>query len=377
MVQGNVLDNGLVRVVIDPKTGDISSLTANKYEFANQNAACALNSYRYLKGNGPLTASSPEIDKEGQVSTSFFALNSQKATRPTEVKMIIKEKGPVLASIQVGSEAEGCNTLSRTISIIAGQPHVEITDMVDKQPVLEKEGIHFGFAFNISDPITRVDIPWGVMELEKDQLKEANRNWIAFQRWLDISNDTVGVTWCSLDAPVFETGNMTANIMGPATNSPEWIRQNEPSATVYSWALNNHWYTNFPLSQEGKIQFRYRILPHNSRYDAGLANRFGLEQSQPLIKTLIKAKFNQKPVLEIKGSSLVSVSILTTNSDGKATQIRLRSVSNKDEQVSLVWVNLRPSKIQLDDTTEVSGNGAIGNDVKVPAMGITVLNVIW
>lgn len=353
MIKENVLDNGLVRVVIDPKTGDISSLTANKYEFANTDASCALNSYRYLKGN------------------------SQKASNPTEVEVQIKENGPVLASIQVESKAEGCSSLARTITILAGDPHVEITDVVDKQPILEKEGIHFGFAFNISNPITRADIPWGVMQLEKDQLKEANRNWIAFQRWLDISNDTVGVTWCSLDAPIFETGNMTANIMGPATNSLEWIRQNEPSATVYSWALNNHWYTNFPLSQEGKIQFRYRILPHNSKYNAALANRFGLEQTQPLISTPVKSDFNQKSDLKIIGSSLVSVSILKTNADGKTTQVRVRSVSGKDEKISLTWVNRKPSSIQLDDASAVTAKDEIGNEIIVPAMGFVTLNVVW
>ena len=169
---------------------------------------------------------------------------------------------------------------------------------------------------------------------------------------------------------------MTANIIGGATNSPEWIRKNEPSATVYSWALNNHWHTNFPLSQEGKIQFRYRILPHNAKYDAASANRFGLEQSQPLIETPLKFAINQKPILEYKGTPLVSVSILKTSTDGKVTQIRLRSVSDKDEQVSLIWPDRKPKTIQISDGTENPGKDQVG-EVIVPAMGITILNVIW
>ena len=372
----NVLSNGLVRVVIDPKTGDISSLTANNYEFANQNAACGLNSYRYLYGNGPLSAGGPQYAKEVAGSANIFTESSSKASGATDVKVVIHENGPLIASVSVESKAEGCNSLSREIAIIAGESHIEITNTIDKQPVLKKEGIHIGFAFNISDPVTRADVPWGIMELEKDQLKEANRNWIAFQRWLDISNDKLGVTWCSLDAPVFETGNMTANIIGGATNSPEWIRKNEPSATVYSWALNNHWHTNFPLSQEGKIRFRYRILPHNSSYDAAAANRFGLEQSQPLIETPIKAPYTQKPVLEFRGTPLVTVSILKTTADGKGTQIRLRSVSNKDESVSLVWPDRQPKLIQVSDGTENPGKDQVG-DVIIPAMGIAILNVIW
>lgn len=244
LAQGNTLDNGIVRVVINPKTGDISSLTYGAHEFVDSKAACNLNSYRYLHGDD-----SPD-----------------KASGTGNVKISIRENGPLVSTLLVESEAEGCNSLSREVTIIAGQPQVEIANRIDKQAILKKEGIHIGFAFNISDPVTRVDIPWGIMELEANQLSGANRNWIAFQRWLDISNNVRGVTWCSLDTPVFESGNMTANILGAATNSPKWIRKIQPGATIYSWSLNNHWHTNFPLSQEGKIQFRYLPQTNCSGY---------------------------------------------------------------------------------------------------------------
>lgn len=266
MAHDNILDNGVIKATIDTASGDIQSLITGGHEFVDAKANCALNSYRYLYGdNNPSTASGTN-----------------------NIKIIIKENGPVLATIQVISNAEGCNSLSREISVIAGVPYLEISNLVDKKAVLKKEGVHFGFAFNIPDPKTRVDIPWGVMELEKDQLPGANRNWITFQRWLDISNNERGVTWCSLDAPVFESGNITANIIGAATNSPQWIKKLEPSATIYSWVMNNHWHTNFPLSQEGKVTFRYRILPHNQSYHPASADHFGKEQSQPLIAVPVK-----------------------------------------------------------------------------------------
>jgi hypothetical protein len=50
------------------------------------------------------------------------------------------------------------------------------------------------------------------MEMEKDQWPQGNRNRVALQRWLDISNDTHGVTLCSLDVLLFEYGGWYANI---------------------------------------------------------------------------------------------------------------------------------------------------------------------
>ena len=355
LANDNTLDNSIVRVVIDTLTGDISSLTRGAHEFVNLKSGCALNSYRYLNGKD-----SPD-----------------KATGAKNVKVSVRENGPLLASLLVESDAEGCKNLLRQITIIAGQPHIEITDSVDKLAILEKEGIHFGFAFNISEPVTRIDIPWGIMQVEADQLPGANRNWIAFQRWLDISNNEYGVTWCSLDAPVFESGDITANILGGATNSPQWIRKSEPSATVYSWALNNHWHTNFPLSQEGKIRFRYRILPHNTKYDAASANRFGIEQAQPLIAAPVKAGFNEKPVVEIKGSPSVYISLLKSDKEGKLVQVRLRSVSDKDELIKLIWLHHKPSSVRISDFNEETGNREIHEEVLVPAMGLVTLNAAW
>jgi len=355
LAKGNTLDNGIVRISIDPQTGDISSLTNETYEFVDLQAPCALNSFRYLHGDD----------------------RPDKASGTKNVKVSIKENGPLVASLLVASDAEGCNSLSREITIIAGQPQIEIKNIVDKQAILKKEGIHFGFAFNIPEPTTRVDIPWGIMELEKDQLSAANRNWIAFQRWLDISNSERGITWCSLDAPVFETGDMTANILGAATNSPKWIRKNQPSATIYSWALNNHWHTNFPFSQEGKIQFRYRILPHNAKYNAASANRFGLEQAQPLIAASLKPDFKEKPFFDIEGSPDVIATIFKTKNDGKALQLRLRSVSAKDELVKLNWLDRKPSSIYISNSGDESGKEKVQEDVLVPAMGFVTLDVVW
>lgn len=354
LAEGNSLDNGIVRVAIDPQTGDISSMTVDAHEFVDSAATCALNSYRYLHGED-----SPD-----------------KATGTKNVKISIKENGPLMASLLVESEAEGCKSLSREITIIAGQPQIEIKNIVDKQAILKKEGIHFGFAFNISEPTTRVDIPWGITELEKDQLSAANRNWITFQRWLDISNNERGITWCSLDAPVFETGDMTANILGAATNSPKWIRKTQPSATIYSWALNNHWHTNFPLSQEGKIQFRYRILPHNSKYDAAAANRFGLEQAQPLIASAQEKDVDVKPLVEIIGSPSVVISILKSNMDGTTT-MRLRSVSCKEEPVKLIWGEKKPLSVSIDEPGKNSNIMVDSDNVLVPSKDILSLKVVW
>ena len=52
MVSGNILDNGLIRVVIDKQTGDIISLTERIMQNLQvQVPDTRINSYRYLHGD--------------------------------------------------------------------------------------------------------------------------------------------------------------------------------------------------------------------------------------------------------------------------------------------------------------------------------------
>ena len=351
----NVLDNGLIRVEINPETGDVSSLVMDDIEFVDSDAACALNSYRYLKGD----------DAPG------------KALKAHNAAISIKENGSLMATIAVQLSAEGCTSLVSEITIYEGREDVEFKNVLQKIKIVEKEGVHFGFAFNINNPTIVADIPWGTMEIEKDQLEKANRNWITLQRWLNISNNKKGITWCPMDAPMFQVGTITANLLGDAYNSEQWIKKLEPDGTIYSWALNNHWYTNFPLSQEGEITFRYKVKPHLNGFEVSASNRFAMEQYQPLIASKIESDYKTGKLLSIDGSHHVSSTIFKTSEDGKSALLRLRSLSDKDETVKLNWHDRNPSTVHFFDIeTEMPIEEVQGKFI-VPAKDFVTLKIIW
>jgi alpha-mannosidase len=276
----------------------------------------------------------------------------------------------LLVELCVASKATGCRSVSRNVRLVAGQPWLEISNIVDKLPLVEKDGIHFGFGFDIPQGRTRVDIPWGVMEMEKDQWPQANRNWIAMQRWLDLSNENEGVTWCSLDTALFEYGAMTANIATGWGGRGPWLRKLEPSSTVYSWAMNNHWHTNFPLTQDGPVTFRYRILPHGA-YDAAAANRFGLEQAQPLAHVAANTDPKLKPLVAVDNER-VCVTILKPSIDGRSVIVRLRSVSDKPESAKLSFPGGPPKSISICAREETPGEPA-GTSLSMLPYGLLTL----
>ncbi len=352
---GTTLNNGIVKVTVDPTTGDVINLVYKGEEFVDAESLSALNSFRYLEGGN----------------------NSARALKDTEIQVSVGEQGELVNSLIVTSKAKGCNSLKREIRLTKGSACVEFNNVVDKQAIVEKEGIHFGFAFDIPQGIVRVNIPWGVMELEKDQLKAGNRNWIALQRWLNISNENKGITWCAMNACTFESGDMTANIIGGAAGSPKWIRQIQPSSVIYSWALNNHWHTNFRLSQDGKINFKYRVLPHTGAYDVVRSHRFAMEQYRPLVAVQTRKEFKPKNPFSIDGSDKIVLSNYQIQDNGKSNTIRLLSLSENDEEVSLLWAKKQPKSITYVDNGEKIKLPKKETRITVPAKGIRTLQIEW
>jgi alpha-mannosidase len=237
----------------------------------------------------------------------------------------------------------------------AGSAKVELCDTVDKISIRHKEGVHFGFAFNVPDARIRMDIPWGVMDPVHDMLPGANKNWIAMQRFMDFSSDKAGVTWCPIEAPVIELGTMSATILGSALRSSEgWRREIKPTQTVFSWALNNHWHTNFPLEQGGVIPFHYAILPHGA-YDPAAVNRFALAERRPLVcvRTAGAPKIATPVAID---NPRVFLSTAKPAADGSGAMVlRLRSISDREENVVLSFPGGAPGSLRYCGGDEIPG----------------------
>ncbi len=349
-LNGTTMENAQLRVTLDPATGAITQLVdrATGRNFADHRVQGGLNAFRWL----PANRMEPRADTNIAISTV--------------------ESGPLVVELRVTSQATGCRSVSRNVRLVASLPWVEIGNVIDKLPLVAKDGIHFGFGFDIPEGRTRVDIPWGVMEVEKDQWPQANRNWIALQRWLDISNDREGVTWCSLDAALFEYGDMTPNIATGWEGRGPWLGKLGPSSTIFSWVMNNHWHTNFPLTQDGPVTFRYRILPHGA-YDAAAANRFGMEQAQPLAHVTANGNPNIAPLLAIDNER-VCVTILKPTDDRGAMIVRLRSLSDKPETVKLSFPAGAPQSVRACSVSETPGEPVAGSVSLLP-YGLSTLRV--
>jgi len=334
---GATLADSAITLKLDPKSGAIASLRANKldHEFVNTAANVGLNEYIYLPGG-----------------------NVNDAQRNDPAHISVKDQGPLVASLLVESDAPGCNKLRRELRLVSGLDRVEIIDTMDKKAVRSVEGVHFGFGFNIPSAAVRINIPWGVIQPESGQLAGACKNWFSVERWVDISNDQLGVTWATLEAPLLEVGGLTANLPRSQPNPKAFLNKIEASPTIYSWVMNNHWHTNYRADQEGETVFRYAIRPH-ALYDQVAAAHFGVEATEPLIAAPAAGPEPAGSLVEISSGPIIITS-LTPSADGTALLVRLYNTGESDARASLKWETVTPKDLFVSDLSGLPGSRASG-----------------
>ena len=325
--EGTELSNRRIILKVDETTGAIGSfkLKGNNIELVNRENGLWLNDYFYVAGREP---SDPK--------------------RNGPVKVRVKEQGPLVASLLIESDAPGCNKLSREVRIIDGINRVDIINIIDKEKIYKQEGVHLAFAFNVPNGVMRMDTPWAVVQPEVDQLPGACKNYFTVQRWVDVSNEDYGVTWATIDAPLIEIGAITSDPRGKTVG---WLKNIEPSTTLYSYVMNNYWETNYKAGQEGPTMFRYSIKPHQ-RFDSGRAARFGIESSQPLIAVPVDSEAAvQHSILSVKPACVI-VTAFKPSDDGKGRIVRLFNANGKPEKARLTWTKPAPETVWLSNLAE-------------------------
>jgi alpha-mannosidase len=258
---------------------------------------------------------------------------------------------------------------------------VEIVNLVDKERLKAtnyfakngKESVNFAFPFNVPEGELLIDLPIGAMRPEVDQMPSACKNWVTVGRWIDVANEDYGVTWVTLDAPLVEVGEVSATLLNSQTNPEIWRKRIDKTQRFYSWAMNNHWGTNYRAYQDGPTIFRFVVRPHRGGTSPAESTRFATGLSHPLTVTRTGKSGPSTPLLKLSSDDVI-VTALKPSDQGNAWIVRLYGASGKEKAVKLTWGDRKPSSVTLTDTSERPGE-KIEDQVSVPGYGIVSLRV--
>ncbi len=339
------IENSFYQITIDKKTGGLVSIRDKELnlELVDNQSPYKLNQYIYEnpEGNRKDLANMKKRIKFDRFS-------------PTSINLLPGLNGPVASSIIIKTSARPCPEIRQEIILYRDLKRIDIINELLKEKTYQPEALYFAFPFNIKNGKFKFEISNGQMSPESDQLPNTVRDWYGLQNWCEIANRNYRVIWSPIEAPLVQFGDI---------NTGKWLTKLEiRNTTLFSYAMNNYWHTNFKAGQGGKITFRYSITSLVNGSNLQSAPRFGWEQHQPLQVVWLSGEDNNSPSKKTSQSFLtvdrpnVIIQSFKRAEDKNGFILRLREIEGTESRPRVTLPLLKKSGIKHIALTDIAEN---------------------
>ncbi len=269
-----VLENQYFRIAIDAKTGGIKEffdkeLQENLYDAENP----------YCIGQ-PVHETLPDRDKyEPEHSTVF------------NVKVEPGEKGEVWNSIKVSADMEGFikgkeddpKGLQWEIRLFNNTKKVGFAYHASKEILTGPEALYVAFPFKLPGSKIVFETIGGSL-MQGEQLPGSSSDWNVAQNYVSVKGKKGQIIMVSDEVPLwhFSDFNMGKFERYPKPGKP-WL---------YSWVMNNYWFTNFRAYQEGAVNWTY-VVSSTADTTTTAATKFAWSVRNPLPTRIFMAGKNE------------------------------------------------------------------------------------
>lgn len=283
-----VLENDFYKIVINKATGSISSLFDKEL---NQDLIDKDNSY----GIGQLISeSSTKRDL-----TSFIH------TTVSNVKVDKGISGPVWESVKIVSDLDGFEKgtegrpkgIDLEIRLYKNVKKIEFKYMANKLILTDPEALYVSFPFTLPDSKIVFETIGGSLT-QGQQLPGSSSDWNAAQNFVSVRGKKGQIIVVSNEAPLWQFSDF---------NLGKFERYPKPGKTwLYSWVMNNYWFTNFRAYQEGAFSWNYQLTSTADTTNT-YATKFGWSERNPFPTRTFPAGKNElktplMATLKISGS---------------------------------------------------------------------------
>jgi len=314
----NTLENAYYRIVVDPQAGGIKSIFDKQLnrDIVDASSPYRFNQYLYVSGGDGETQL---VYMRKSLPLAKLTVTGSSGGRVTNFRRT--PYGQVLTYETSGLHAP---SIATEVILFDGQKRIELVNRVHKDPVNVKEAVYFAFPVAAERPEFSYEIQNGWVDPAQDLLKGGNVAWFTVQHWVRVASASLSVGVVPVDSPLITLGDIVRGTW------PEEFRPK--SGTIFSYAMNNYWHTNFRRVQSGDYTFRYAVTSGRDLAPAELA-RFGRAAMTPLeVGELVpNDKFDdpERPLppgsssfLEVDAPNVAVVNWKAAD-DGKGTIIRL------------------------------------------------------
>jgi alpha-mannosidase len=270
------IENDHYRLQLSPDTGAVVHLIDKKsnLELVKSDSPYKLDEYLYVTGGDP-GSFSPGSLKDNRILAAdvTLPLPELQVHEPTVTQASTAVRYPWGTLITVHSKSTNTPEITSTITLVDREKRVLFDHTVQKEDTLKKEGVYFSFPFALSAARMMYQGATAWVDPEGDMLPGANRQWFATQGGVWGEGSNTNIAWATREAPLVTLRDINRGL---------WPESMKVNGTVFSYAMNNYWYTDTPSHQGGRFNFHYALT---SGKDVNPADAFCLsaEQRNPLV----------------------------------------------------------------------------------------------
>jgi hypothetical protein len=194
-----------------------------------------------------------------------------------------RERNALLDRVTWRARLDGLDWVETTLTLPAVAARLDLSVRVKKKPVPEKESLYVAFPFAMEAPHLSWEVTGGVAGDHRPVVHGSARHFRAIRHWATLEEDgQPPVAWSTAEAPLVQRGTIHLPYAPfPSSLPPEWERP----GTIFSWAMNNIWDTNFPHQQGGEAVFHYSVAVPSE--DGGSGTDLGRTSAAALTAPLI------------------------------------------------------------------------------------------
>lgn len=371
----DVLENTYYRLSFDAQRGTLTSLfdkeTGN--ECVNPDAVFSFGELIYDR-----YTTAPKFNHLSSRVTGSAAQFVGGRHRVTLAKKTRRRDTRLFSELDFTLILEGYNQIIVTVRLHHTQKQIDWTYHLAKITAPDKEGLYIAFPFATDLGKPAYEITGSSTSQDTPHVPGSCDYLQVIQNWLALSSGSQTVLWSPVQAPLIEIGS----IYTPYNPFEQTTKALEPS-TVYSYALNNMWDTNFPYQQGGEITLQYSMTSYAGAFDYERAYQFGAACANPL-RSLWDAR---KPgvasdaLIRLGGdaaSHVQLVSLRQAKQGGSAIQFRLQEIAGKAGQLQLELPGIHLSEAWLTDLTgePLQSLPTTGSAIEVPITPGTLLTIV-
>jgi len=375
------IENEFYRVTYDLAEGFIASVfdKAAGRELVNQEALTGLNQYVHDR-----YGTAPHVNHlSGHVIATDLTLLGGRFTGHGAT-VLRAERTPVGERLEVELHGDGVDWIRTVVELPRGVRRVDLTNRIAKVGSAAKESVFFAFPFAMDTPPAAWELAGGVGGSELPRVPGSAHYLQYLRHWVAFEEPGLSLAWATLEAPLVQFGNIHL----PYAPFPPTLDLPHPEpATIWSWAMNNLWDTNFPSEQRGETTFRYALTSAANAPARQLGPLAAAGLVEPLIAVLVGGPAPAAGALDPSGGPaagsfvtvsdpLVQVTSLGRSRHGHTLAVRLRSLAPEAVEATLTFPLLafRPRRafagtLLEERLAEVPVDGDGGVRVRLPACG--------